>query len=162
MLIGALHKILIYSWNQSVFFLSRQGVFQWTMLLFPESSPPLYSALILLNCLLVLHTQGFFIKRRLYSGFLIWSKCFLFNLIEVFSLTKFFLSLFNTESNIKAMPADKNDLDIYIYLSIPLHLLGLKRVSSGHFPDEEKRQENYFNSLFVDGNRLYDIINIKL
>lgn len=117
MLIGALHyKILIYSWNQSVFFLSRQGVFQWTMLLFPESSPPLYSALILLNCLLVLHTQGFFIKRRLYSGFLIWSKCFLFNLIEVFSLTKFFLSLFNTESNIKAMHADKKDLDIHIFI----------------------------------------------
>lgn len=117
MLIGALHyKILIYSWNQSVFFLSRQGVFQWTMLLFPESSPPLYSALILLNCLLVLHTQGFFIKRRLYSGFLIWSKCFLFNLIEVFSLTKFFLSLFNTESNIKAMRADKKDLDIHIFI----------------------------------------------
>lgn len=117
MLIGALHyKILIYSWNQSVFFLSRQGVFQWTMLLFPESSPPLYSALILLNCLLVLHTQGFFIKRRLYSGFLIWSTCFLFNLIEVFSLTKFFLSLFNTESNIKAMHADKKDLDIHIFI----------------------------------------------
>lgn len=117
MLIGALHyKILIYSWNQSVFFLSRQGVFQWTMLLFPESSPPLYSALILLNCLLVLHTQGFFIIRRLHSGFLIWSKCFLFNLIEVFSLTKFFLSLFNTESNIKAMHADKKDLDIHIFI----------------------------------------------
>lgn len=117
MLIGALHyKILIYSWNQSVFFLSRQGVFQWTMLLFPESRPPLYSGLILLNCLLVLHTQGFFIKRRLYSGFLIWSKCFLFNLIEVFSLTKFFLSLFNTKSNIKAMHADKKDLDIHIFI----------------------------------------------
>lgn len=117
MLIGALHyKILIYSWNQSVFFLSRQGVFQWTMLLFPESSPLLYSALILLNCLLVLHTQGFFIKRRLYSGFLIWLKCFLFNLIEVFSLTKFFLSLFNTKSNIKAMRADKKDLDIHIFI----------------------------------------------
>lgn len=112
MLIGALHyKILIYSWNQSVFFLLRQGVFQWTMLLFPESSPPLYSALILLNCLLVLHTQGFFIKRRLYSGFLIWLKCFL-----LWNFSSPSINLFNTESNIKAMCADKKDLDIHIFI----------------------------------------------
>lgn len=120
MLIGALHyKILIYSWNQSVFFLSRQGVFQWTMLLFPESSPPLYSALILLNCLLVLHTQGFFIKRRLYSSFLInrsvsfliWLKCFL-----LWNFSSPSINLFNTESNIKAMRADKKDLDIHIFI----------------------------------------------
>lgn len=137
-------------------------MFQWTMLLFPESSPPLYSALILLNCLLVLHTQGFFIKRRLYSGFLIWSKCFLFNLIEVFSLTKFFLSLFNTESNIKAMHADKKDLDIHIFIYTSASP-GVKKSFFWPFPWWRKKQENHFNSLFVDmGIDLYDIINIKL
>lgn len=144
MLIGALHyKILIYSWNQSVFFLSRQGVFQWTMLLFPESSPLLYSALILLNCLLVLHTQGFFIKRRLYSGFLIWSKCFLFNLIEVFSLKKFFLSLFNTESNIKTMHADKKDLDIHIFIYTSASP-GVKKSFFWPFPWWRKKTKKLF------------------
>lgn len=43
--------------------------------------------------------------------FLIWLKCFL---LQNFSSPS--INLFNTESNIKAMHADKNDLDIHIFI----------------------------------------------